>query len=352
MNLLKLKQLENKFDVCGGGKATEMVYDASTPLGKCPLFKPLMTNKCVHSCKYCINTANRYKMDFGPEELAKTFIGLYKKGRVQGLFLSSAVNGEADPTTERMLEAVRLVRFRYNFRGYIHFKILPGTGYDLIKQAAGLADRLSINIESPSKSRLSEISETKEYKSDLLKRQAWIKNLHPNQTTQLIVGATDETDLEVLKMVDWEYKNLELKRVYYSAFSPVRGTKLETKKAAPLWRANRLYNLDFLLRKYGYKMDDFKMILDENDMLINSDPKLELAKLNNEKIEVNEAEYGELIKIPGIGIKTAKNIISHKINNKNKIEKYRELKEMGVILKRALPFIKVNGRYQAKLNEF
>src|SRR3989344_9003017 len=122
MNFSKLRLLENKFDVCGGGKATEMVYDASTPRGKCPLFKPLMTNKCVHSCKYCINTSGRYKMNFEPEELAKTFIGLHKGGVAKGLFLSSAVSCNADLTTEKMLEAVRLVRFRYCFQGYIHFK--------------------------------------------------------------------------------------------------------------------------------------------------------------------------------------------------------------------------------------
>lgn len=354
MDFSKLRQLENRFDVCGGGKATEMVYDASTPRGKCPLFKPLMTNRCIHNCKYCVNTTGKYKMNFEPEELAKTFMDIVKKGLAKGLFISSAVNKDADLTTERMLGAVRLVRFKYGFQGYIHFKILPGTNYDLIKQAAGLADRLSINIESPSKSRLNEISETKEYKSDLLKRQAWIKNLHNNQTTQLVVGATDETDLEVLKMVDWEYKNFELKRIYYSAFFPIRDTQLENKKAVPLWRANRLYNVDFLLRKYNYKMNDFKIILDENEMLLNSDPKLELAKLNlNERMELNEMEYDELIKIPGIGIKTAKKITDNKINNRNKkIKKYSELKEMGVILKRAMPFIKLDGRYQARLNEF
>ena len=216
MNFNKIQQLENSFDVCGRSKkecGTDFIYDSSSPRGKCPLFKPLMSNKCSYDCKYCINNkkTRQANLNFEPKELAQTFIYLQKKHMLHGLFISSAIDKDPNLVTEDMIESVSLIRNKYKYQGYIHFKILPGTNYDLIKQASEFADRLSLNIECPSSPRLSEIANVKDFKIDILRRQAWIKKLHDNQTTQLIVGAADETDLEVLKMVDWEYKNLEKK---------------------------------------------------------------------------------------------------------------------------------------------
>ncbi len=350
----KIKFLENSYDVCGGGKkecSIDFIYDASTPRGKCPIFKTLQSNACSFDCKYCVNSTKTRKrsMHFEPEELARTFISLQKQYRLEGFFLSSGVVKNPDTTTEKMIETVKLIRHRYNYRGYIHFKILPGTSYELIKQVAEVADRMSINIECPSKSRLSELSTVKDFKTDILRRQAWIKKLHNNQTTQLIVGATDETDLEILKMVDWEYRAFNLKRIYYSAFRHDDGIELK-KESESLIRQNRLYNVDFLMRKYFFKLGDFKEIMDD-EMLPKEDPKLVLAKINFDgPVEVNEASCEELLRVPGIGPSSANRIIA--LRERNKIEKYSQLHEIGVRIKNAKPFIKVDGRWQKRLLEF
>ena len=354
MNIKKVRLLENVYDVCGGSRKEGLgfIYDASTPRGKCPLYKTLISNKCSYDCKYCNNRAgcDKYRADFEPEELAKTFIYLQRKHKLEGLFLSSAVNREPDKTTEKMLQAVRLVRNKYSYQGYIHFKILPGVSFDLIKQASEYADRLSINIECPNKGRLTQLSSNKEYKTDILRRQAWIKKLHDNQTTQMVIGVADETDLEVLRMMEWEYKTFDLKRIYYSAFRPLKGTPLENKAPESLLRQNRLYNVDFLIHKYNYNFKEFKEIMIDEMLPKRKDPKLAIALHNFEPVEINEAEYSELIRVPGIGLKTAEKIIQTTANKK--LKKRIELKQLGVILKRADPFIKIDGSYQKKLSLF
>jgi predicted DNA-binding helix-hairpin-helix protein len=354
-DLKKVKFLENSYDVCGGGKkecGIDFIYDASTPRGSCPIFKTLQSNACSFDCKYCVNsTKTRNKsMHFESEELARTFISLQKQYRLEGFFLSSSVIKDPDSTTERMIETVKLVRHKYNYKGYIHFKILPGTSYELIKQASELASRMSINIESPSKSRLTELSGIKDFKTDILRRQAWIKKLHGNQTTQLIVGATDETDLEILKIADWEYKTFNLKRIYYSGFKSGKNIELKKENCSPI-RQNRLYNVDYLFRKYNYKLKEIREIIN-NGMLPKEDPKLALAKLNFQgAIEINEAEYKDLIRIPGIGPRSAKKIIECQLN-RNKLNKYSQLQKLGIRIKTAKPFIKVDGKWQKRLIDF
>ena len=353
-DLEKIKFLENSYDVCGGGKKecnTDFIYDASSPRGSCPLFKTLQSNACSYDCKYCVNSAKtRSKsMHFEPDELARTFISFQKQYMLHGFFLSSSVIKDADSTTEKMIETSTLVRRRYNYQGYIHFKILPGTSYELIKQASELADRLSINIECPSKSRLSELSKVKDFKIDILRRQAWIKKLHGNQTSQLIVGATDETDFEILKMVDWEYKAFNLKRIYYSGFKSGKGIELKKENCNPI-RQNRLYNVDFLMRKYFFKLNEIKEIM-EDEMLPKEDPKLVLAKINFDgPVEVNEASYEELLRVPGIGPGSVNRIIA--LRESSKIKKYSQLHEIGIRVNKAKPFIKVDGMWQRRLCEF
>lgn len=354
-DLEKLKFLETAHDVCGGGKKEcdiDFIYDATSPRGSCPIMKVLQSNACSHDCKYCVNsTKTRTKnMHFEPDELARTFIGLQRQYHLEGLFLSSSIIKDSDSTTEKMIETVKIVRNIYNFKGYIHFKVLPGTSYDLIKQASEFADRMSVNIECPSKSRLSELTSVKDFKIDILRRQSWIKKLHRNQSTQIIVGATDETDLEILKMADWEYKAFNLKRIYYSGFRTGKNIELK-RKECKIERRNRLYNVDFLFRKYNYKLQDIKEILN-NEMLPNEDPKLALAKHNFQgAIEINEAKYEDLIKIPGIGPKSAKKIIECQLN-KNKLDKYSQLQKLGIRIKTTKPFIKVDGKWQKRLIDF
>ncbi|MFC1732476.1 radical SAM protein [candidate division KSB1 bacterium] len=334
------------------------IYEASSEGGmKTKLFKTLMSNACSFDCKYCLNSTSCEKKGkkaiFEPEELAKTFMYLLRKQYVSGLFLSSAITSQPDIMAEKMVEAVSIIRYRYKFRGYIHMKVLPGESYDLVKRSAKLATRLSINIEAPNKSRVSELSSTKEYSTDILRRQTWIKKMKPSagQTTQIVLGAAGETDLEVLKMVDWEYKNMDLNRFYFSAFSPLKGTPLENKKPVEGLREFRLYNIDFLFRKYGYKLGEVKEILND-DMLPREDPKVLMARnYFDGHVDVNELGFKELLRIPGIGPKSANNIVKMG-NSGKKINNKRQLKECGVVLKRALPFVEIGGQKQKLINDF
>jgi len=324
--------------------------------GQCiSLWKTLYSNACSFDCKYCANASgcNKNPARFEPEEFAKTFMSLYVRNYVEGLFISSGVEKDPDTTTERMIEAVNLIRNKYKFQGYIHFKVLPGTSYDLIKHCSEFADRMSINLEAPNKSRMAEISSVKDYKIDILRRQAWLKRmkLHSGQTTQLVVGGAGESDMEILKMIDWEYKNLNLKRGYYSAFIPVPKTPLEDKKRIQLSREHHLYNVDFMLRKYNIPFKEFKEIMYKG-MLPKIDPKIALARnYFDSGIDLNEVKWDDLIRVPGIGPLSAHRILELQKNNV-KIDKKIQLKNIGVVLKRALPFIRLDGKRQKMLWEF
>ncbi len=339
-------------DVCAGGVCHSFNQD-----GRCiSLFKVLYSNACSFDCKYCTNASNckdpAKKAAFHPEELAKTFMQLYIRNYVEGIFLSSAILSDPDNTTEKMIQTIRLIRKKHNFQGYIHFKILPGTNIHLIKEASDYADRLSINLEAPNQSRLSEISSVKNMKNDIIRRQLWMKRMKipSGQTTQLVVGSSDETDLEILKTINWEYENINLKRAYYSAFIPVPKTPLEKKDRTPLHREHRLYNVDFLMRKYNLPLKDFKQIMDDG-MLPKKDPKLALAQATFDgHLDINEASYDDLLRVPGIGPFSAQRIMQFRKKG-GKIKKARELHNIGVVMKRALPFIKFNGTYQKTLSE-
>jgi predicted DNA-binding helix-hairpin-helix protein len=366
MNVLEKAKIlgdAGKYDVCGGKlcpnpkieKGLKNMPGVVRVKGKvsCSMLKVLQTNACSFDCKYCSNRAGCEKKvaKLKPEELANLFVKLKEKNIVDALFLSSGITKDPDFTTEKMLETAKLVRYKHKFRGYMHFKIIPGTNRDLIKQASYLADRLSVNIEAPSKGHLSELSSVKEFRTDILRRQAWIKQQNPRagQSTQIIVGAGDETDLEVLKIANWEYKNLDLQRCYYSSFRPVKGTPLEKNKGEKQSRANHLYNADFLIREYGYKLKEFKEAMPE-DMLPEKDPKLAIAEATiTDPINVEDASYEELIRVPGIGIPTAKNIIKRR--EEKKIDS-KFIKQSSIIMKRAAPFIRVNGESQKRLSGF
>jgi predicted DNA-binding helix-hairpin-helix protein len=328
------------------------IYNAKAEHKTCRIFKTLMDNNCSFDCKYCSNSnhcTKKKKASYEPEELSSLFNHLHKKLSVNGLFISSAVSGNPDKVTEKMISAVSIVRKKYRFKGYVHFKVLPGTSYDMIKRASELSNRMSINIESPNKSVLKEFSDCKDYKNDLLKRQRWISrlNLGSGQATQIIVNDLS-TDKEILKTIDKQYNEIKLKRVYYSAFHPLKGTPLEKEKPCSPKREEHLYNIDFLLRDYKYKIKEFDIIL-KDEMLPKEDPKLALAKATfDSPIDINEAKYDVLIRIPGIGPKTASRIIA----KKQKISSYSQLSKYGGWIKRAKPFIKVNGKTQKMLTEF
>ena len=323
-----------------------------------PIFKTLMSNKCKNDCKYCINQSknNFTRMELSPEELAKVFLHYYNNGYVDGLFLSSGISNNIDDTMEKTIETTRLLRKEYGYQDYIHLKIIPGASKDSIKRAMSLADRVSINIEAATKSGLDEISSTKDYNKDILKRIDWIneiKRKNPSyiksgHTTQLIIGANDETDFEVLKRVDELYKKVNLQTSYFSPFTPIEGTDLEGHEACSNRRTAQLYHANALVNDYHFKMDE--MVFDENDLLyLNEDPKILAAKeMDIFPVEINTAPYTELIRVPGIGPKSAGRIMN--IRKKMPFKKLSELQKIGVVIKRAEPYIKLGGNYQTALD--
>ncbi len=336
------------------------IYPAALPDGGCMnLLKILYANICVHDCGYCafshFTRARRAK--FSPEELAGLFMELHRDGYVEGLFLSSGVCGDSDSTMNEMIEAVRIIREKYGFSGYVHLKVLPGASYSTVREAVRLADRVSVNLEAPSSARLHELSSTKDFGADLLRRMKWISELGKREllpsghTTQFVVGGGGASDLEILRTVSWLYRKLGIRRAYYSAFTPIKGTRFESKPRTPKVRERRLYQADWLLRDYGFKLEEIVFGDDEN-LPFDVDPKLAFA-LNNPSlypIDINEATYEELLRVPGIGPKLARKIISLR-EREGKVRSIRVLAELGVPLKRTGAFISISGERQLRLSD-
>lgn len=350
-----------QYDICASCGTTasrtrnplgRWIYPAALPDGKTVrLLKILMTNACSNDCLYCATRCGRAfkRTSFSPDELAGMFMDLYSRRMVTGLFLSSAISSGARATMERMIKAVEILRLRMGFRGYVHLKILPGAGFDYVERAVQLATRVSVNLEAPSGERLQRISKGKNF-DDLLLRMKWVKSLASNsrrltagQTTQFVVGAADESDKEILKLTDRLYGDLDLSRVYYSAFQPVMNTPLEDHPATPPMREHRLYQVDFLLRKYGFTFDELVFQKDGN-LPLDLDPKMVWALGHPERfpIEINKASRQDLLRVPGIGPKSASRILSARL--KGKLHNIQELKAMRVLVKRAAPFILIEGR--------
>lgn len=360
MNILKKAQIlgeAGKFDSCGPKQCEIKVknnlkglYHAESENKNCIMLKTLMTNKCEFDCKYCPNSTTskkQQKATYTPEELERVFNSAKQKLNLNGLFLSSGLTQNTENTMENMLDATE--RIRKTFKGYIHLKIMPGTPREYIKRAAELANRVSINIETPNEGALNEISTTKNFKIDILRRQAWIKQLKKSQSTQMII-TKQETDKELLQMTNWQYNTMELKRVYYSAFTPVKGTKLEHREAETQKRQNKLYKADFLIKEYKYKIKEITNIMTEG-MLPEEDPKIALAKQHfNGRADINETTHEDLIRIPGIGLITAQRILAKR--KQQKITTYTELKKLGANTKRAAPYIEINGKKQLTLTNY
>jgi len=377
---LKILGARAKFDTCATTMTNRKVNYADknrvgTPIGACNTFLPdgrcisvlkvLQDNRCIHDCGYCINNSgscDKTKTYFESEELVKLFMSYYLRNYVSGLFLSSGVCKNSEVTMERMTRTIELLRKKHHFDGYIHMKILPGTPYDKIKEAASYADRISVNCEGPNKLRFQELTSTKDFKNDILTRIAWIKGLKRkfkssdlSQSTQYVVGGANETDLEIMKMSDWLYDNLDMNRAYYSSFIPVKGTKLQRRAKVPVLREHRLYQTDWLKRIYKFDFEkEIKLAFNEDGNLSQKHEPKTIIALNDPTrtypVEINGLKYRELLKIPGIGPRSASRIVQ--FNKKDRITKRLQIKRMGAVLKRAEPFIKINGKCQLKLTAF
>jgi len=334
-----------------GSPAASGICHSYTPDGRCvSLLKVLMTNECQQDCAYCTNRVQRdvRRTGFSPEELSKVFVELYKRNYVEGLFLSSGIRHSPARSMEEMIKTAEILRSRYRFGGYIHLKILPGSPSHLISEAVKHANRVSLNLEVPNEERLAFVSKTKKYKEDLLSSLNNITRTlpeHPGttQTTQFVVGAARESDSETLAATSALYIRHRVKRVYFSAFQPIAGTPLETLPPAPLKRENRLYQADFLMRLYDFTLKD--LVFDDSGNLdLDLDPKLMFAIKNPQlfPIEINSAGIKQLLRIPGIGPKSARKIVSTR--RQFRFSSLEELKNAGVVVKRAAPFLTVNGK--------
>ncbi|WP_379128723.1 putative DNA modification/repair radical SAM protein [Paenibacillus sp. sgz500958] len=356
----------NRAGQAGGmGNAVSMgICHSFAADGRCiSLLKVLMTNGCVYDCAYCVNRKSNAtpRAAFTPEELADLTMQFYRRNYIEGLFLSSGIMRNPDYTTEQMIAALELLRNTYHFRGYIHVKAIPGADDVLLSRLGLLADRMSVNIELPSKESLGLLAPDKskdsilkpmnlikdkivENTSDIVKYNHAPRFAPAGQSTQMIVGATPDTDYRILTLTEGLYRKYNLKRVFFSAYTPVVEHSLlpspDTKP--PLLREHRLYQADWLLRFYGFEA---KELLDEavpnfNPLL---DPKCSWAINHREQfpVEINRAPYEMLLRVPGVGVRSAQRIV--KARRAGTLD-FHALKKLGVVLKRAQFFITCKGK--------
>ncbi|WP_322798138.1 helix-hairpin-helix domain-containing protein [Thermoflexus sp.] len=336
----------------------ECIYEARAHGRPVRLLKVLLTSACERDCYYCPFRAGRSfrRATFQPDELARVFYGMHQRGLVDGLFLSSGILGGGVRTQDRLLAVAGLLRQRYGYRGYLHLKLMPGAEPDQVREAMRWADRVSINLEAPNPERLSRLAPHKAFMAELegplrtagrIRREepsaiAW-SGRWPSLTTQLVVGAAGESDREIMETTARLHREIGLARVYYSPFHPVPDTPLEDLPPTLPLRARRLYQAEWLLRVYGFRFEELPF--DETGNLpLAEDPKQAWARraLADRPVEINRASYEELVRVPGIGPKTARAILQAR--REGRLTRLEGLEALGVSVARAAPFITLNGR--------
>jgi len=355
------KGMTGKTEACG-------ICHSFSGDGRCiSLLKILLTNHCAYDCQYCVNRRSNDvpRAAFTPREIADLTMNFYKRNYIEGLFLSSAVVKSPDHTMELLIHTLRIVREEYGFNGYIHVKGIPGASKELVHAAGLLADRMSVNIELPSQDGLKLFAPDKTKESILkpmrqltdtivqAKNELTVYRHAPQfvpagQSTQMIVGATPDTDKKIVTLAEGLYKNFSLRRVFYSAFIPVRSANpLLPVAKTPLLREHRLYQADWLLRFYGFNAEE---ILDDKapNLDLNMDPKCNWAVHHLEQfpIEINRAPREMLLRVPGVGVRSADRIVAAR---RVGALGFDNLKKMGIVLKRAKYFITCGGRMMERL---
>ena len=342
----------------GNGAISGICHSFSSD-GRCiSLLKILMTNCCVFDCKYCVNRKSNVvkRAIFEPDEIAMLTVNFYKRNYIEGLFLSSGIIRDPDYTMEKMIEAISLLRNKYHFHGYIHAKAIPGASPILVQKLGRLVDRLSANIELPTENSLKLLAPDKNTGKVMdimgLIKEKRGRNFTPaGQSTQMIIGATNESDFDILHQSSSLYQKYSLKRVFYSAYISVNKDKLlPVNQIPPLKRENRLYQADWLLRFYRFRVGDL-LSPDQPNFNVLLDPKADwaLRHMNEFPKEINKASYYELLRVPGIGPTSAKKIVS---SRRYFTIHFSDLKKMGISLKRAKYFILCDGKYFANLSCF
>ena len=327
------------------------IYPAALPSGrKVFLLKTLQSNACVNDCRYCPFNQNRNhpRCTLKPDELAHIFMQLHNSKRVNGLFLSSGACGSADATMAQMSATVEILRRRHKFKGFVHLKVIPGASEAAIEQALRLATRVSVNIEAPSAERLRQLTSKKRFHEDIISAMRTIyrlrqeKNTRCQQTTQFVVGAAGETDREIVTATERLYRKFRLERVYFSTYQdPDRALEVfpllfsdlpvekKTEASEIFMREHRLYQVDFLLRKYGFDRDDISFN-EEGNLSLHQDPKTIWARNHPEffPVKVNHADRRQLLRVPGIGPIGVRRILSAR--RQRKISSRQDLKYLGV----------------------
>ena len=338
--------------------------------GRCiSLLKILLTNDCIYDCKYCMNrvTNSTKRAAFTPEEVAELTIAFYRRNYIEGLFLSSAIEKSPDNTMENLYRVLYILRYKYNFWGYVHVKGIPGASNELIQKTGMLADRMSVNIELPTKESLNLLAPQKKVEN-LLKPMALINHeisrtiedkkhfrntprfVPGGQSTQMIIGATPDSDKTILNLSQNLYDRYSMKRVFFSAYVPVLSVPNlpAISTMPPMLREHRLYQADWLMRFYYFKSEELFTVTEQN-LNLEFDPKMMYALRNMDKfpMEINKASYEELLRIPGLGVTSAQRIIRER---KNAELSYDSLKKMRTVLKRAKYFITIKGKYYGNIN--
>lgn len=335
------------------------VHPAQLPNGKnILLLKTLLTSTCERDCYYCPFRAGRdfRRATFQPEEFANLFIKLNQTGAAEGLFISSGLAGGGVCTQDKLLDTAEILRNKLHFRGYIHLKIMPGAEKDQVYRAMQLADRVSVNLEAPNTDRLRRLAPHKQFLGELLQPLKWAEEIRrstpaykgwngrwPSTVTQFVAGGADESDLELLATTEWLHKNVQLKRAYFSAFAPVPDTPLENKPRVDPLREHRLYQASFLLRDYGFDLEELPFA-DNSNLPLDLDPKLAWARrhLAERPVEVNRADKRELTRVPGIGPKGAETIL--RARRSGILRDLSALRKLGISVTRAAPFLLLDGK--------
>ncbi len=334
------------------------IHPAVAPGGqKMSLLKTMVTSACERNCYYCPFRAGRNyrRATFKPEELAKTFLDMNRAGMVNGMFLSSGIIRGGMTTQDKIIDTADILRNKYKFQGYLHLKIMPGADKDQVYRTMQLASRVSVNLEGANDQRLHLLAPQKIFMEELLQPLKWVEEIRqterpkswngrwPSSVTQFVVGAVGESDLELLTTSDYLLNTLKLRRTYYSAFSPVTNTPLEETAAEDPLRQHRLYQASFLMRDYGFDLEEMPFTQDGN-LPLTADPKRAWANqyLSEAPVELNKADKEALLRVPGIGPKSAATILNAR--RKGKIKELNHLKSLGVNATRPAPYILLDGK--------
>jgi predicted DNA-binding helix-hairpin-helix protein len=369
---------EDKKELWGRMNLPTSKQESLNKPNKCLLMKVLQDNTCIHDCKYCVNTTCKEKATLEPKELADSFEAIYKRGYATGLFLSSAVHGDAARSTEKMISSAKILRQR-GYKGYIHMKVLPDAPEYLVEEMAFYANRLSVNIEASTPGGFSELTSTKDYKEGLLRKIRSIDKIKRKAdkegkqrfgwfcdsgeiingedmrlksfTTQIILGANEETDDNVLERMNSLYEETELYRTYFSAFSPVEGTPLSSRNSENKMREHRLYEADWLFRVYGFDKKTIKCGLNDSGNFstgIDVKQSIAISKKDLFPLDPNTATRDELLLVPGFGPKTVEKVMQ--IREEKKITEFANLAKEGVRVSKAKSYLNTEGKQTSLLN--